>query len=367
MADEPRFLAVLQAVDKVTGPINSIMGRLKGVKSEIKADFANPWITETKRAAKDSGLTRIHDQLSAIGGHLHGLGSVAVAALGEESKEAGEHVERLGAHLKSTGKEAHEAGGHIEKSAHPHVYDVLSGHVRILKTHFGNLNAGIGEVGHSLSDLLPMLGGLGAVVSLGGLAEMMEHVTEQESQLFNTAKAIGITTRQLLALNLAAEHADVPVQQMQEGMERLNAIMGEAKTGQSKNAASMFKHLGIALTDAHGHAVPLAKIMPKLMDAFKHTTGQQMRSTMAMTLFGRAGMELLPFLDEGADAWRHYDEKSRRGRLRSDQEGARGAGEIPQLHDRPGTLGELAAGCDRLETWSGAAADRGPVQGLGGE
>ncbi len=310
MASVPRFEAVIQAVDKVSGPTAEIIGQLKKLKTSLGTDFANPWAQQTERVARSGALHQVGQQISNVGRHLHGLGALGFAAFGAEAEAADEHVEHLGQNLEKTGKHAHTAGEEIKKSAHPQIYDVLSGHVHILRTRFGNLNAGIGEVGHSMTELLPMLGGLGSIASIGGLAEMMEHVTEQQSALMNTANAIGITTKQLMALNLASEHADVPVQEMQRSMERFNAVMGAAKGGASKKVAAEMAHLGIAMKDAHGHALKLDVLMPKLMDAFKHTADQQTRSRMAMQLFGRAGVELLPFLDEGAEGWRRYNEES---------------------------------------------------------
>lgn len=267
MADAPKFLAVLQAVDRITGPIGGIMGKLKGLGGAIRSDFANPW--------KDS--------------------------VGDANKQ-----------VESLGHGAKKAGHEIEKVAHHGRFEVLSGHVRLLRTHFGNLNASVGEVGHSLSDMLPMLAGLGGIASLAGLGEMLDHVVESQSALQNTAAAIGVTSKQLLVLNLAAEHADVPVQQMQLSMERLNAVVGAAKTGANKSVAGLFHHLGISLKDAHGHGVPLAALLPKLMDAFKHTKDSALRSRMAMMLFGRVGPQLMAFLREGAEGWREYNAESSR-------------------------------------------------------
>ena len=267
MAEQPRFLAVLQAVDKITAPINGILSKVRGLGDAVRSDFASPWQHATASAGRQ------------------------IAGVGHAAKKTGEEIGRSG---------------------HGHVFSLLSAHVKVLRTHFGNLNAGIGEVGHSLSDLLPMLAGLGGIASLGGLAEMMEHVAAQQSTLENTAAALGLATHHLLALNLAAEHADVPVQEMQTGFERFNAVLGKAAHGGNKAALSLFQHLGISLTDAHGHVKTLTQLMPRLMDAFAATHSQATRSAMAMTLFGRAGIKLLPILDQGAAGWRRFNAESRK-------------------------------------------------------
>ena len=266
MPTGPKFEAILQAVDKVTGPIEKIEGNLKGLGHAIRSDFANPW------------------RLS--------------------SRSAGQDVKGLSGHLQS-------ARDHLRGLTHTHGFVALSGHVRLLRGHFGNLSASIGDVGRGIGSLLPMLGGLGAVTSIAGIGEMVVSVAERQSALGNTAVALGMTARSLQALNLAAEHSDVPVRQMQLGFERLNAVLGRAAQGHNKQVAALFHRLGISLHDSQGHVVKMTAVLPQLMNAFKAMHSQASRSAAATALFGRAGILLLPFLQEGAEAWRHYREASR--------------------------------------------------------
>ncbi len=51
--------------------------------------------------------------------------------------------------------------------------------------------------------------------------------------------------------------------------------------------------------------------MPQLADAFQHTTDPAMRARMAMALFGRAGKDLLPLLDQGREKLDEYAQASR--------------------------------------------------------
>ena len=266
MPSGPKFEAILQAVDKVSGPIEKIEGSLKGLGHAVRSDFANPWRSSSRSATQD--VKGLSGHLQAARSHLHGL-------------------------------------------THGHGFAVLTGHVRLLRGHFGNLSASIGNVGRGLGDLLPMLGGLGAVTSIAGIGEMVVSVAERASALGNAAAAIGMTTRNLLALNLAAEHTDVPIKQVQLGFEQFNAVLGRAAQGHNKQVAALFHQLGISMHDASGHVVKITAVLPKLMNAFKAMHSQAARTAAAQELFGRSGKALLPFLQDGAEAWRHYREESR--------------------------------------------------------
>jgi hypothetical protein len=91
----------------------------------------------------------------------------------------------------------------------------------------------------------------------------------------------------------------VPIEALQTSLVKLNRGMAEANAGKNKDLASLFAHLHIPLHDAHGQITSLADAMPRLADAFLHTEDPALRSRMAMVLFGRQGMEMIPILEKG--------------------------------------------------------------------
>src|SRR6185312_10731793 len=129
MADNPKFLTTLKAVDEVTGPISSILKKLKVLGHATQGDFANPWKKAMGDAERAPALGALSAHVQALKGHLHGLGSLAGAALGSELHHAGEEVEHVGHKAKDAGEEVRHLGHHardtgeeIKKSAHPHGY-----------------------------------------------------------------------------------------------------------------------------------------------------------------------------------------------------------------------------------------------------
>ena len=146
--------------------------------------------------------------------HVRGLGTVFKALVGETERE-GNSLKEVGRELHQTGEAAKVAGHEIEHAAHhARGYEVLAGHVSLLRTHFGALSANLGEVGHNLSEFLPMLAGLGAAGGLVGLFEMTERAAEGFSQLQNSAKQAGMSTKQFAVFAEVAKTVDVPVARM---------------------------------------------------------------------------------------------------------------------------------------------------------
>ncbi|MBW4089895.1 MAG: phage tail tape measure protein [Proteobacteria bacterium] len=218
---------------------------------------------------------------------VRGIMEVVKALVGEEEKAG------------TTEAKLHKKG---EQEAHAHArsFHALSADVRLLRGHFGNLTASIGEFGSKFSELIPAFAGLGAAGSLVGLFEMTNHAAEAFSALAATAKQAGVSVQTFSALSLAAKENDVPVEQLRSSLFNLSKIMGGALAGSNKKAAELFHHLGIALKDSHGQALSASQVLPQLADAFEHTKSATMRALMAQTLFGgRAGAMLLPILMKG--------------------------------------------------------------------
>ncbi len=214
-----------------------------------------------------------------------------VSALLGTSHEA----EHAGHALHKAGQEAEHLGHH------GHVFGALSEHVTLLGGHFGHLNANIGEVGHSLAELMPALAALSVGAGLGALFELTAHTAETASEMNASAIKAGMTLPAFQALKYAAEQADVPVSSMETGLARLNRTIAEAAGGKNKEAAALFHHIGVETRDAKGHLVSLTALLPELAEAFRKTSDPAMRARMAMTLFGRGGVEMLPLLMQGRE------------------------------------------------------------------
>ena len=188
----------------------------------------------------------------------------------------------------------------------------LTDKVGAAKARFGELGSSIGEMGGKLAEVLPMLGSLAGVGSFAGLLEMEHATSEAVEALRNMSLITGVAVPQLQSLDFASQQSGVSMEILGKGLERLNINLGKAAEGQNKNAAALFKAMGINLRDANGHVKNLTQIMPQLETAFQKTTDPTLRAAMAMTLFGKSGEELLPFLTQGpaaiAEMQKRFDE-----------------------------------------------------------
>ena len=163
----------------------------------------------------------------------------------------------------------------------------------------------------------------GAGAALFGLAKSSGEVADQAGK---AAEKTGLQVEAYSKLAFAAEMADVSNEQFVSGMSRLNKAIAEAattttKAGEAidtsgvkvtrfgaaakktadatKAAGTVFDKLGVKIRDSNGALRTNEAILLDVADAFARMPEGALKSALAIELFGKAGAELLPFLNEG--------------------------------------------------------------------
>jgi uncharacterized protein YoxC len=223
---------------------------------------------------------------------------------------ASKTLEHIGRSFHKVADEAENVGHATERMHKPHIWAELNEHINLTREHFGELHAGIGEVGESITELLPALGALTAFGSVASLFETVEHVSESYAQLAHAATELGIGARDLQKLDAVATLTDTSVEGLHKSMSRLNRVISDAAAGHNKDAAEGFKRLHISLSDGHGHLRTSLDLLPQLADAFAHTGSAADRTSNAFKLFGKQGVDMLPLLMKGGEAARKSMEEA---------------------------------------------------------
>jgi TP901 family phage tail tape measure protein len=190
---------------------------------------------------------------------------------------------------------------------------------------FKSVGEAASEMGRRFSDVLAPLGGLAAAGSIAGLVEMTHSFAESAEQLGIAAKISGSTVQQFQVLAYAGKQAGVPMDAMQRSLGMLNKNLGMAAAGKNKDLVTLFRQLHITMKDSHGAMLSAAQDLPNLMNAFKSMKNPTEEAAIAQKLFGRAGLEMIPFLEKGSAGLKEYtDQFSRYGYVLSNADVAGG-------------------------------------------
>ncbi|MGR9427732.1 hypothetical protein [Rhizobium leguminosarum] len=131
-----------------------------------------------------------------------------------------------------------------------------------------------------------------------GLANLAKSGADAADAAGKAAQAAGLQIDAYGRLAFAAEQNDVAAEQFGAAMSKLNVAIGDAAKG-GKEAAVKFAALGVSIKDTHGRLRPTEDIVRDLAGAFAKLPDGAKKSALAISLFGKSGASLLPFLNEG--------------------------------------------------------------------
>lgn len=121
---------------------------------------------------------------------------------------------------------------------------------------------------------------------------------DQADQLNEISKKIGIPTDVLSGLNYAAKLSGVATEELQAGLVKMIKFQADAAKG-GKQASKTFQTLGIAIKDASGNLRDSAAVFGDFAEIFRQLPDGPEKAALAVQVFGRAGAELIPLLNEG--------------------------------------------------------------------
>ena len=162
----------------------------------------------------------------------------------------------------------------------------------------------------------------GATVAIGaGLFEMARKTAETGEQLLLLSQQIGVSVQELSGLKVIAEQMGVSFDTLSRGV----AIMDRSLSPFASSGATAAKALasiGVSATDAHGKLRPNVDLLADIADKFQGMDDGANKTALAMSIFGRSGMEMIPILDRGGAAIRSSADEAQKLGLVFDQAAA---------------------------------------------
>lgn len=162
-------------------------------------------------------------------------------------------------------------------------------------TAIASAQAGLARLQSSALSISSALGGIGAGISLGGLAAMVKSSIDAADAMNDLSQRVGISVADLAKYELAAKQSGTSMESIARGVKSLAGNMLEHSIA--------LKAAGVSARDADGAMVQLADLFASMPDGIDKTT-------LATKLFGKAGMDLIPMLNMGSQGLVEAGEKS---------------------------------------------------------
>lgn len=130
-------------------------------------------------------------------------------------------------------------------------------------------------------------------------AYAMKQTINSADEMGKTAQKVGLATDELSRLKYAAEQSGVSFQGLSTALVRLSKSMSDVGrgTGEAKPA---FDALGLSVKNADGSMKSSSQVMGEIATKFAGMSDGANKTALAVAIFGRAGADLVPMLNQGA-------------------------------------------------------------------
>lgn len=143
---------------------------------------------------------------------------------------------------------------------------------------------------------------IGAALAAGAAAFsfQVKRIIDDADNLAKTSRKIGVTVEALSAYRLGAQLAGTNTEALNKGLARLARNASDAANGLATPLRA-FEFLDIQVQNSDGSLRDLNDLMLDVADRFEKMENGTKKAALAQELFGRSGVELVPFLNQGRD------------------------------------------------------------------
>lgn len=152
---------------------------------------------------------------------------------------------------------------------------------------------------------------LGIAALVTGFAALVKSVANTGDEFAKMSSKTMMSVESLSALSYAAELSDVTNQQLETGIVKLNEAMSEAAQD-TKLYSEAFDDLGVSVVDADGKLRNTEEVFFDVADAIATMSNNADKVDLVKAIFGKAGTELLPLLNEGKEGLAALREEAER-------------------------------------------------------
>jgi len=146
-----------------------------------------------------------------------------------------------------------------------------------------------------------LAGFLASAAVAKGFINIATSAAQAGDEIAKTSKQLGINAQALQELRHAADLAGVDGAAFSQGLGVLQKNARDASMG-SKTMAEAFKTVGVNVKNADGTLKSAEVLIGEISDGMSMMTDSTERTGVALTLMGRTGKRLIPFLEQGSAA-----------------------------------------------------------------
>lgn len=165
----------------------------------------------------------------------------------------------------------------------------------------GAFSSSMGSIGNAAAFAGKAIGLLGLGAAAINFANSIKQAIDLADSLNKLSQRTGVAVESLSQLQYAAKLSDVSAESLTGAFKKLNVSIAGGIAG-DKEKLAVFQALGITLTDTAGRTKSADQVLLDMADTFAKSKDGAGKTAAAIALMGKAGDEMIPFLNGGAAA-----------------------------------------------------------------
>lgn len=170
-----------------------------------------------------------------------------------------------------------------------------------------------------------LVGAIGYAVSQ--FTEAFNRTRSLGDQLSNLSQRTGLAVETISSLQVAAATSNLSLDSLAVGVQQFNRHIIDATKG-SGQAAEAFDRIGISVKDSGGQLKSSEALLGEVADRFRGMEDGAAKTALAIELFGRAGANMIPLLNQGSDGLARMQEEARLAGVAMSEDTAKAAQEL---------------------------------------
>ena len=150
---------------------------------------------------------------------------------------------------------------------------------------------------------------------------------EQQDAMGKAAQKVGLSVAAYSELKQVAELSGISAEQLATSVGSLSRNMMEAAKGAGEQRRA-FEALGVSFRDQRGQLRNAGDVLEDLADRFRQMPEDATQVALSMTLLGRSGREMIPFLNQGGSEIRRLRQEAHDFGLVVGEDALRAAGQF---------------------------------------
>lgn len=199
-------------------------------------------------------------------------------------------------------------------------------------------SAALGKLNTGLTKTEAAFAAVGVTAALYAGLKLAQASLDNAEAMGVAASKANMTTESYSALAWAAKMSNVEAGTLAAGMRGLNKAMAE---GETSSAGQALERLGVASHGANGELRDSVDVLYDVADAFAGSRDDANKTKVAMEVFGKAGKDMVPMLNQGSESIRAMmDDAKKLGMVIGDDF----AKSADQINDNMATMAAVIGG-----------------------